>query len=253
MTAGGAAAGDRRLRVLVDGPAPASWNMALDEALLELGTTPVLRLYAWAPHAVSLGWFQAAADFADLPPGTPVVRRLTGGGAIHHGDELTFALVCDAACLPTEIASGYRLLHDAAVAVLQAVGVPCRRLEHGAAPAARPGERWCFAEPGRDDVVTARGKLLGSAQRRVRRPRARVLHHGSLVLRRPSLTPFVAAVADHTDPDRAAPTLRSGLVRAIAAALDLVSTPDLPTAAERALAARLQQQRYADSGFTARR
>src|SRR5690606_24799825 len=135
--------------------------------------------YGWRPHAVSLGWFQRFVDFGDLPPGTAVVRRLTGGGAIHHGDELTFALVCDAARLPREIAAGYRLLHDAIVAALLELGVRCERLVDGSPPAARPEARWCFAEPGRDDVVTARGKLVGSAQRRIRAPHERVLHHGS--------------------------------------------------------------------------
>src|SRR5690606_25770546 len=156
-----------------------AWNMAADEALLQLGEAPALRLYGWRPHAVSLGYFQRFADFADLPATTPIVRRLTGGGAIHHGDELTFALVADADVLGSDIPASYRLVHDAAIAALAACGIDSHRQSQGDGLAARPTERWCFAEPGRDDVVTERGKLLGSAQRRIRQPRARVLHHGS--------------------------------------------------------------------------
>ena len=44
------------LRVLRDEPAPAAWNMAVDDALLQLADEPTLRLYGWWPHAVSLGW-----------------------------------------------------------------------------------------------------------------------------------------------------------------------------------------------------
>src|SRR5687767_3257812 len=131
--------------------------MAVDDALLQLAQAPTLRLYGWAPHAVSLGWFQRFHDFADLPPQTVIVRRATGGGAIHHGDEITFALIVDAALLPTDVAASYRLLHDAAIGALAATGIRCERFAGGNAAAARPLDRWCFHAPGRDDVVTDRG------------------------------------------------------------------------------------------------
>lgn len=235
------------LRVLRDGLQPAAWNMAADEALLQCGGPPTLRLYGWRPHAVSLGWFQRHADFADLPPGIDVVRRSTGGGAICHGEELTFALALDDRLLPRDVAASYALLHDAIRSALAGVGVPCERLAAGHAPGARPRQRWCFAEPGAGDLVTARGKLLGSAQRRVRIPTPRVLHHGSLVLRRPPLTPFVAAVADDVEPDAALQQrLADGVVAALAAALGLGAAAGDYDAAERAMAATLAAQRHGD-------
>lgn len=211
--------------------------MAFDDALLRIADAPTLRLYGWQPHAVSLGWFQDPAAFADLPPDTPLVRRQTGGGAIHHGDELTFSLAVDQRWLPGDIAASYQLLHDALVAALRHHGVPCERLTAGAIPAARPHDRWCFAVPGRDDIVTAHGKLLGSAQRRVRQPSQRVLHHGSLVLQRPTLTPFCAAVADHVPVDATRrEALALTIVEELAAALRLQWHRDAATPAERALA-----------------
>lgn len=241
------------LRLLLDGPAEAAWNMAVDEALLLRGEGATLRLYAWSPHAVSLGYFQRLADFRDLPAGTPIVRRLTGGGAIHHGEEVTFSLALDTCTLPRDIATSYRVLHDAAIAALAQIGAHGARLAEGAVPGARPEERWCFAAPGRDDVVTGRGKLLGSAQRRIATPRARVLHHGSIVLRRPSLTPFVAATEDLAagDPDFAA-RLRSALCERFAEALSLSPRSGTLTEAERALAVELSNGRYRDPGFLAR-
>lgn len=235
------------LRLLVDEPAPAAWNMAVDEALLELGEVPTLRLYGFSPHAVSLGWFQRFADFVDLPPGTPIVRRLTGGGAIHHGDEVTFSLALDAALLPGDVAASYVRLHDAIVAALAGFGIHCERLARGHGQSARPDARWCFAEPGRDDLVTPRGKLLGSAQRRVQKPRPRVLHHGSLVLQRPALTPFVAALADSALPPL--PDLHRALAHHLAEALGMELQPGERTAAEDALAARLQRDRYEAPDF----
>jgi lipoyl(octanoyl) transferase len=238
------------LRVIRDEPAPAAWNMAVDEALLLLAEVPTLRLYGWQPHAVSLGYFQRLADFADVPAATPIVRRLTGGGAIHHGDEITFSLAVDATGLPPAVADSYRVLHDAAIVALAQNGITSHRIDRGEPPGARPSHRWCFAAPGRDDVVTARGKLLGSAQRRVRQPRARVLHHGSLVVHRPALTPFVGALADAaawTEP--AAAAVRDRLVAELARALALRPEPGALTAAERAAAERLVVERYDNPAF----
>lgn len=229
-----------------------AWNMAVDEALLLQAEQPVLRTYRWQPHAVSLGYFQRIGDFSDLPEGTVLVRRLTGGGAIHHADELTFSLALDARHLPREILASYDLLHDAVLESLPAGSAAAWRLPAGHGQNARPAERWCFATPGRGDLVTNKGKLLGSAQRRIQQPRPRVLHHGSLVLQTPALTPFTAALADggiQVD----ATQLAANLAAAIARALDMELLADQLRPAEAATAAELQQQRYADPGFVALR
>jgi lipoyl(octanoyl) transferase len=250
----GAAAPGPRLRVLFDAPSPAAWNMAVDEALLELGGGPVLRCYAWAPHAVSLGWFQRLDDFADLPAGTPIVRRLTGGGAIHHGDELTFSLALDAALLPRDVAASYEVLHACIVAVLAAFGVRAERARTTKTATARPSDRWCFATPTNDDLVVDGRKLLGSAQRRTRTGRPRVLHHGSLVLRRPALTPFVAAVEDQRPVDGAfGAELAKALAEGFAATLRCTPDRSELTPGERALATRLANSRYASAAAVARR
>jgi len=239
--------------VIVDAPADAAWNMAVDEALLLRATVPTLRLYGWSPHAVSLGYFQKWADFADLPASTPIVRRLTGGGAIHHADEVTFTLVVDASLLPNDVAASYVLLHGAALEALADVGVTASLQPSGPTAGARPTDRWCFAVPGRDDVVTAVGKLLGSAQRRIRTPAPRVLHHGSLVLQRPSLTPFVAAVADTTPCDGdLVPRLQRATWTRLAKALSLAPERGELTEPERSLAAELSATRYRDPRFLRR-
>lgn len=243
-----------RLRHIDEAATVAVANMARDEALLLSESSAALRLYGWAPHAVSLGYFQRLADFADLPAGTQVVRRLTGGGAIHHGSEITYALALDAHLLPADVDQSYALMHDAIVRAVRAVGGDAHRLEHGPAPGARPHDRWCFAVPGRHDLVDAAGrKVCGSAQRRLRTPRGpRVLHHGSLVLHRPSLTPFVGAIADAVETSRHM-ELRERIAVELAACLSLELDRDDLTAAERALAASLQASRYENPAFAAMR
>ncbi|NLJ36681.1 MAG: octanoyltransferase, partial [candidate division WS1 bacterium] len=75
-------------RLLITGPASGAQNMAVDEALLEsaiAGGPPVLRIYAWQPAAVSLGYFQPLDDSIDREEiarrGFGLVRRPTGGRA----------------------------------------------------------------------------------------------------------------------------------------------------------------------------
>jgi lipoate-protein ligase A len=239
--------------VLVDGPGDPAWNMAVDGALLALAEAPTLRFYGWRPHAVSLGYFQRLADFADLPAATPMVRRTTGGGAIHHGDELTFSLALDAALLPGAIAASYVLLHDALVRALDRLGVRCRRSTEGAM-SARPEDRWCFAHPVQGDLLVDGRKLCGSAQRRVPGRRPRVLHHGSLVIRRPEHTPFVAAIEDQIEPTDDVRRGLHELVRdEVANLFDLESTASELTAQERAMAARLRDERFGNAAHLQKR
>ena len=74
------------------GAAPA-FNMGLDEALLEsTESPPTLRFYSWRPDTLSLGYFQRFADVPGTDRAGAVVRRITGGGAIHHVHELTFSI-----------------------------------------------------------------------------------------------------------------------------------------------------------------
>jgi lipoate-protein ligase A len=85
-------------RLLIDPPGPGAWNMAVDEMLLEGSAEQracCLRFYRWQEPTLSLGYFQERQDRAGHGPSRdcPVVRRLTGGGAILHDAELTYSLV----------------------------------------------------------------------------------------------------------------------------------------------------------------
>jgi len=89
-------------RLIDTGPLDGPANMALDEALLSCfdkeRSRPLLRLYGWAPPALSVGRYQAAGAALKLDlcaeEDVPVVRRMTGGGIIYHAQELTYSIVC---------------------------------------------------------------------------------------------------------------------------------------------------------------
>jgi lipoate-protein ligase A len=223
----------RTLRVLLDGARDPRQNMALDELLLH-GGGAALRLYGWQPAGLSLGRFQDPREFADVTRPHRLVRRVTGGGAIWHEQEITFALTLPADWLPADIGASYDRIHAAVARALAAIGVATVAVPGGGAPCrARPSQRWCFAAAGPHDLLTPAGKkLVGSAQRRIRRPEPRVLHHGSIVLRAPVPTPFAGAVAESTDPEAAAPRLRDALVAELADALGATASHDRLQAAE---------------------
>ena len=215
------------LRVLRSGDLDPVLNMATDEALLATPGPPTLRLYGWRPDALSLGRFQQIEDVAAAigdPPWPAIVRRVTGGGAIHHEHEVTFALTVDAALLPGDVPASYGRIHGAVRAALAALGVPTDFPRN--APLSSPrGGGLCFALATAFDLVLADGrKVLGGAQRRAH---GRVLHHASLPLAPARLSPFSGAV------DRPRAQVEDALIHGLAAALSLEPRDGESTAAER--------------------
>lgn len=178
------------LRVLHDDPLDGPANMGRDEALLVLvgqgQSPPTLRTYRWSTPTVSLGYFQKHADFEQLDPPAgklPVVRRLTGGGAILHDRELTYSIT-----LPLEhplLAEGpkalYAIVHDAVITGLRGCGIAAYRGGPSDGSGTRSGPFFCFARRHALDILIGDEKLAGSAQRRTRMA---VLQHGSIVFER---------------------------------------------------------------------
>ncbi len=74
----------------------------LENAIKTQTKEPIFRLYGWSPACVSLGRNQKS-DFVDekflADNGIDVVRRLTGGRALLHDDEITYSYVCPVTAL----------------------------------------------------------------------------------------------------------------------------------------------------------
>ncbi len=155
--------------------AGAALNMAIDEALFEHATIPILRFYGWRSPALSFGYFGKFADVATEMGRRDVVRRWTGGGIVPHGEDLTYSLVTPAvdpasSLGPTTI---YAALHRAICDALREEG---SKAELAARASPKISEA-CFANPVRDDVMLSGRKVAGAAQRRTR---AGFLHQGSI-------------------------------------------------------------------------
>jgi lipoate-protein ligase A len=163
-------------------PRPGWLNMAIDLALLEraAGGQSWLRLYAWSPSCLSFGRHEPAARRYDRERisalGLDVVRRPTGGRAVWHAGELTYAVAAPATAFGT-LREAYDEIHCVIRNALRAFGVPAEL----AAPrtALRLDAGACFAVPVGGEVIVGDKKLVGSAQLR---ENGALLQHGSVLL-----------------------------------------------------------------------
>lgn len=163
--------------------------MAVDEAVLEHihqgGSKPTLRLYSWNPPCLSLGHAQPFkdVDVARLRArGWDVVRRVTGGRAILHTDELTYSVTgsADNAILAGGVLESYNRLAKALLFTMHEIGLPVEIKEDaGHAKSMTYPNPVCFEVPSTYEITVNGKKLVGSAQARKREG---VLQHGSLPL-----------------------------------------------------------------------
>jgi lipoate-protein ligase A len=169
-------------------PARGAWNMAVDEAVLESAgrgeSLPTLRLYAWEPACLSLGYAQPASD-VDLVQlqarGWDLVRRPTGGRAVLHTDELTYSVAGPLAepRLAGTVLDSYNRLARALTEALRLLGLQVEIQEHPEKAGRGNPNPVCFEIPSTYEITVGGKKLVGSAQARRREG---VLQHGSLPL-----------------------------------------------------------------------
>lgn len=172
-----------RWHLWLDDTARPGWqNMAIDTALLDLAGEgrAVLRLYRWEPFCLSFGRHEPAARRYGRDRvtalGIDVVRRPTGGRAVWHARELTYAVAAPAGL--GSLREMYRSVHSMLADAVRRLGAPAV-LAAMPARLPRPGDGPCFAVPVGGEVTVKGRKVVGSAQ--VRRGEA-FLQHGSMLL-----------------------------------------------------------------------
>jgi lipoate-protein ligase A len=199
-------------------------------------------VYSWEKPSVSFGYFQEFP--AHLMDRYEVVRRPTGGGVVYHGEDTTYTVVVPPgnALYAMQTADAYRALHQAIAAALSPavfsreshsrLGAPLPRKSFAATTAAvepvlhharlhsPQGQYECFQKPVHGDVVLDGRKVAGGAQRRTKYG---MLHQGSIAAR------------------LSARQLQQGFQEALAADFEKYEV----TEAERTLAERLTQEKYA--------
>ena len=148
----------------------ASTNMAIDRAVLvscsKGKVSPTVRFYTWKPPAISIGYFQSLAEEVDLDIckklGVDYVRRITGGGAVFHDNELTYSIVIPESHyqIPKNIIESYGRICGAVMKGLKHLGIDSKY-----API--------------NDIITNGKKISGNAQTRKAKT---VLQHGTVLM-----------------------------------------------------------------------
>jgi lipoate-protein ligase A len=179
--------------LILDDPAPGAENMRRDVALLHACAAReidgALRIYGFAPACLSLGRLQPESDVdlgACTRDGVDVVRRPSGGRAVLHDEEVTYALVCRTTdpVFGGHVLESCARIHAAVARGLETLGIdtaahaPSADVRSAAIRAAASAD--CFAIPAAHELVDSSGrKLVGSAQARYQ---GALLQHGSVLL-----------------------------------------------------------------------
>ncbi len=151
----------------------------LDNAVNNKLSEPVFRLYGWSPACVSLGRNQKN-DFLNgiflKENNIDVVRRLTGGRALLHDNEITYSYICPVSSLKhgENVTESYKEISQFLIENLKKIGI---ELEFGGKPA-RGHFDYCMLVSTGADLCFKGKKLIGSAQFR---KDGYILQHGSIL------------------------------------------------------------------------
>lgn len=97
----------------------------LDEAIETQAKEPVFRLYAWNPRCISLGRNQNDEFLKVNGVKEDVVRRLTGGRALLHDNEITYSYVSPISIIPDgdSVAKSYKYISGMLIDFFKTLGV----------------------------------------------------------------------------------------------------------------------------------
>lgn len=175
--------------LIIDGATDGISNMAIDAALLDEveespGPRTIVRFYGWKRPTISLGRNQKVETAVDTgyckSHGIDIVHRPTGGRAVLHDDELTYAVISnDSSYFGDTIYGNYKRVSEALCIGYNRLGVRAVLAPETrkACPTNNSGDPPCFISPSRYELMAGGRKIVGSAQRRIRRT---FLQHGSM-------------------------------------------------------------------------
>ena len=261
-------------RLLNMGANPAAMNMAVDEAILLLQKeqpNPTLRFYDWQAPAFSFGYFQDIAAEVDVEAcradDIELVKRMTGGGTVVHGWELTYTLVLPRSSGEIGVSEVYQRIGQSLVKAFQKLGVPAQC--YAACPDSpstvrnrtyRAEANICLTNPAEHDVMSDDKKLAGVS---VRRNRNGIIFQGYISLDMPPSSILDRVSKDPEVQQRVCEkstainidgrsVTREALIQAISETFDLgiAFHPSELSSTERAQAETLVETKYANPSWT---
>lgn len=154
-------------------------NMQIDSDLLDSAIEnqtkePIFRLYGWSPKCISLGRNQKD-DF--LTGEIDSVRRLTGGRALLHDNEVTYSYISPISIIPDgeSVTKSYKYISGILIDFFKTLGV---QLDFGENKKVSTHFDYCMLISTGADVCYQGKKIIGSAQFR---KNGYVLQHGSIL------------------------------------------------------------------------
>jgi len=175
----------RQWRLIESGAGSAQWNMAVDEALLRSfrqNDLPVFRLYDWERPALSFGRFSNPLETLDWDKvqadNISTVRRMTGGGILVHGGDLSYSLIVPHTFIAERgVKESYRALCLFLLQLYKKLGLDASfACDNDIVPEHTPV---CLAGKEAYDIVIGGRKTGGNAQRH---SSSAMLQHGSVPL-----------------------------------------------------------------------
>ncbi|MER2172443.1 MAG: biotin/lipoate A/B protein ligase family protein [Psychrobacillus psychrodurans] len=175
------------------GPCSPSYNMAMDEALLDWHSEglipPVIRFYEWNPATLSIGYFQTVEKEIDMDAvkrlGLGFVRRPTGGRGVLHEHELTYSVIVTESypSMPATVTEAYRVISEGLLLGFQNLGLNAYfsipNTDEQKENLKKPKSAVCFDAPSWYELVVEGKKVAGSAQTR---QKGVILQHGAILL-----------------------------------------------------------------------
>lgn len=165
----------------------AAINMAMDEALLTWHKNgdipPTVRFYGWSAPSLSVGRLQKVKGQIDFEAvkryECEYVRRLTGGSAVLHDDELTYSIVVSEnhPNIPHTVSEAYHILTKGIMEgyrnlkIMADYAYPTRKVS------GKERSAVCFEQAAHCEMVVDGKKLSGNAQTR---KDGILLQHGSI-------------------------------------------------------------------------
>lgn len=164
-------------------------NMAIDEAVFRANQLkdmpPTLRFYGWSSPTVSLGYFQKVEKEVDVETcrrhGITVIRRPTGGKAVLHDGDLTYAVIATERnpLFPPDLLGTYRVISQCIAKGLAGIGINAEMADNNRISHSDSLKASCFSSPSMYELLVKKQKICGSAQLR---SHGVFLQHGSILM-----------------------------------------------------------------------
>ena len=160
-------------------------NMEIDNYFLRKGKGFVFRLYGWKPHGVSIGISQQKENVCNTEyskeKGIEIVKRITGGGAVYHKNDITYMLSCPLDFFEEKTVLGvYKKNAQMLMAIFKALNIECNFAGKVKKELRVEGMKKgvaCFLLPSDYEIVFEGKKIVGNA---LRIEKNRILQHGSI-------------------------------------------------------------------------